>query len=147
MVNIIEKPWDNPRLQRVEKVVNLEKYVSLHAGQTSRNRGEFRFLASGSCTTVLPPSKKTENAKQRQGFDILTAVFLLDPSVRTGRRGHRPLQKKMLCCTHLFWRGSPDFIDSLKPWVIPQLFYQYPRFSLTRITLILSLWRCLDDTT
>ncbi len=45
-------------LQRVEKVVNLKKLVSLHAGQASRNRGEFRFIASGSCTMVLPPSKK-----------------------------------------------------------------------------------------
>ena len=44
-------------LQRVEKVVNLEKYVPLHAGQTSRNRDEFRFLASGSCTRVLPRAK------------------------------------------------------------------------------------------
>ena len=47
-----------PSFQRVEKVVNLKKLVSLHAGQASRNRGEFRFLASGSCTMVLPPSKK-----------------------------------------------------------------------------------------
>ena len=30
-------------LQRVEKVKNLEKYASLHAEQTSRNRAEFRI--------------------------------------------------------------------------------------------------------
>ncbi len=29
--------------QRVEKVKNLEKYVSLHAEQGSRNRAEFRI--------------------------------------------------------------------------------------------------------
>ncbi len=31
------------RIQRVEKVINLEKYVSLHAEQGSRNRAEFRI--------------------------------------------------------------------------------------------------------
>ena len=29
--------------QRVEKVINLEKYVSLHAEQDPRNRAEFRI--------------------------------------------------------------------------------------------------------
>ena len=38
--------------QRIEKVVNLDKHIPLHAGQISRNRGEFRFLASGSCTEL-----------------------------------------------------------------------------------------------
>ena len=44
--------------QRVEKGVNSEKCAVLHAEETSRNRAEFRFLASGCRTTVLPPSKK-----------------------------------------------------------------------------------------
>ena len=44
--------------QRVEKGANSEKSAVLHAEETSRNRAEFRFLASGCRTTVLPPSKK-----------------------------------------------------------------------------------------
>ena len=44
--------------QRVEKGVNSEKRAVLHAEETSRNRAEFHFLASGCRTTVLPPSKK-----------------------------------------------------------------------------------------
>ena len=44
--------------QRVEKGVHLEESAVLHAEETARNRAEFRFLASGCRTMVLPPSKK-----------------------------------------------------------------------------------------
>ena len=44
--------------QRVEKGVNAQKCAALRAEKTARNRAEFRFLASGCRTTVLPPSKK-----------------------------------------------------------------------------------------
>ncbi len=44
--------------QRVEKGMIQEKIAILHAGQTARNRDKFCFLASGSRTKVLPPSKK-----------------------------------------------------------------------------------------
>ena len=45
--------------QRVEKV---NYYISTR-WQTLRNGAEFRFLASGCCTTVLPPSKKRKTPK------------------------------------------------------------------------------------
>ena len=61
--------------QRVEKVVNLEKHIPLHAGQTSGNRGEFRFLASGSCTRVLPPSKKRETPNSGKDSISLPLFF------------------------------------------------------------------------
>ena len=48
-----------PALQRVEKV---NFYISTR-WQTLRNGAEFRFLASGSCTMVLPPSKKRKTPK------------------------------------------------------------------------------------
>ncbi len=44
--------------QRVEKGVDLEMQTILHAEETSRNRAEFLFFASGCRTTVLPPSKR-----------------------------------------------------------------------------------------
>ncbi len=39
--------------QRVEKGVNLKEWAILHAEETSRNRAEFRFLASGCRTYKL----------------------------------------------------------------------------------------------
>ena len=56
--------------QRVEKV---QIQISTR-WQTSRNGAEFRFLASGSCTMVPPPSKKRKVPKS--GLDSMSNPLL-----------------------------------------------------------------------
>ena len=41
-------------------------YKFRHAGRLLRNGAEFRILASGSCTMVLPPSKRRKTPKAAQ---------------------------------------------------------------------------------
>ncbi len=87
-------------LQRVEKVVNLEKYVPLHAGQTSRNRDEFRFLASGSCTRVLPPSKKRKTPNSGKD-SISLPLFLVRISLSERDGGDAVPYKRKCYAAHI----------------------------------------------
>ena len=81
---------------------------------------------------VPPLSKKRKTPNSGKDIESLPLFFCCNPFARTGRRGRRPLQKKMLCCAHLFWRGSAAFIDSLKraAWLpfFSSLFYRYKIF-------------------
>ncbi len=55
---LCKKNRDTPGSSACRKGYDSRKVTVLHAEQTARNRDEFCFLASGSRTKVLPPSKK-----------------------------------------------------------------------------------------
>ena len=87
----------------VEKAVNLEKRVLLHAEQTSRNRGEFRFLASGSCTRVLPPSKKRKTPNSGKDLISLPLFFVKIP--QSERDGEDTVPYKRKCYAAYIYFG------------------------------------------
>ncbi len=82
--------------QRVEKV----KYQISTRCETSRNGTEFRFLVSGSCTLVLPPSKKrkTPTAAEIRRFCGCSFYWYINynPSVFLLRKNPAPFTQGSL---------------------------------------------------
>ena len=97
--------------QRVEKAVNSEKSVPLHAERTSRNRDEFRFLANGCCTTVPPLSKKRKTPNS--GKDSISLPLFKFICWNGTARTPSPAKEDIIPHA-LLRRGSADFIDSQK---------------------------------
>ena len=93
--------------QRVEKVKNLEKYVSLHAEQGSRNRAEFRIWR----LVGVHGYGKADKGGKRNPAQILERGYYFVRFKRSDA-GIAPFNSSF--CKQIYpLRGSADFIDSL----------------------------------